>query len=150
MHYLLNREDGHELQVDTDLWICCLDLAARSGWMPMGTINALAEATWDPLSYVEPAGQTISREDALALSKGLTTALDAVPDSEVPMQDKPFGSEVTAALLAEVARGEAVPADDMPAAAEILSGEPKTDARNLVEFLQGGALTLKNPAGAGT
>ena len=137
MRYLLNRHDGDSLSVDSDVWLCALDLALRSGWVPAGV-----EAGPDSLSYLPPVGQHIQQEDATALASCLGTALGGVPDSVVPMMGKEFGTENTLAMLRLAYDGGQIPAEDLPAAAEILSGPPKGEAVELARFIAGGSFQL--------
>ncbi len=140
MRYQLRRDDGDSLNVDSDVWLCALDLALRSGWVPEGV-----ESGDDALGYVAPSGQRIREGDASAFAAYLSSALATVPDSEVPMMGKAFGTENTLAMLRVVREGGNIPSEDLPAAAEILSGPPKGEASELASFLSGGAVTL-NPA----
>lgn len=150
IRHLFESDAGLKLRVDTDLWLCALDLAIFSGWKPDGVpqppndvwkLNA-ATGEWDPLSYGEPCGQHIGERDANDLARTLTDGLTMVPDAEVPMRGKAFGEENTRGLIGKAHDGRSIKCPKLPAAAEILSGSHKADARALVDFMARGPFTI--------
>lgn len=147
MNYLLRNDDGATMLVDRDLWLGALDLAVRNGWKPRGvqvprTGRSAALANGDRLSYADSWGQRITREDAGDLARGLRAGLATVPDSVVPLQGKAFGSQNTRQLIERASAGEDIALEDLPGAAEVLSGPPKVDALELAGFLARGACTV--------
>jgi hypothetical protein len=148
IRHRFTSEDGSELQVDADLWLCALDLAVFSGWKPDGIDEPADDAwkqtagEWDRLEYGVPRGQRIGATDASGLASSLTQGLELVPDAEVPMRGKAFGEENTRGLIGKAHDGRAIQRPKLPAAAEILSGSHKADARALAEFMARGAFTL--------
>ena len=60
----------------------------------------------------------------------------------LPLGDHAFGIEHTEKLLDLRARHEDVGEQDVQAAREILSGEPKSDAGRLSEFMKMGAFSF--------
>ena len=144
MNHLLHRSDGNSFAVDTDLWLAALDLAAVFGWRPAGTLATDVEelAAEDPLVYDRPDGRRVVAEDAKQLAHFLERGLDAVPDEMVPLQADAFGEEHTLGLLRSASTGKVLGRDSCQAALEVLSGSPKSDARALVGFLNGGAIAI--------
>ena len=94
-------------------------------------------------------GQRVTQEDASDLSSSLLRGLSSVSDAEVPMSGKPFGEEHTRALIAAAVEGETPGAEGSLAAAEILSGSPKTAARDVADFMSKGAFSIRAEARAG-
>jgi hypothetical protein len=144
MRRLFQRGDGRILHVDADLWLCALDLAAVHGWKPHGTMPPVGSASEleDRLAYHRTDGRRLLREDASALATSLEAGLRHVRDSEVPLHGKSFGEEHTLALLSRAAAGETLDAEMGDAAAELLSGPPKSEAWVLVDFLRGGEVSI--------
>ncbi len=146
MHHVFVRSDGQTLRVDTDLWLCALDLAAVSGWKPLGTVARPARETakGDRFAYYRADGRQVAPRDAIELAQCLNVALERVSDSVVPLRGQTFGEEHTFGLLAQAATGDAPPPEKAIAAAELLSGSPKQDARALIDFLRGGAVSIRS------
>lgn len=143
MHHSLMRTDGGAIQVDADLWLCALDLAAVGGWKPQGTQPPTGEdLAGDRFAYYEPDRRRVLGEDASEFAKYLELALAEVSDAVVPMAGNEFGDEWTLTLLTKAAGGQALLAEQAAAAKEILSGPPKSDARELVQFLRGGEFSI--------
>ena len=137
--------------VDTDLWLCVLDIALLQGWRPRGTKGpdaALRRSSthprrWEPLAYFLPYGQTIDAADAREIARCSSAALPDVPDTEVPMQGMAFGEENTLSLLRLAAAREPIPRPNTVAAFEILSGRPKQEAQALIRFLKYGHVMIR-------
>ncbi len=141
MHHSLQRANGGSIKVDADLWLGALDLAATGGWRPRGTQPPHGQDT-DPFAYYVPDARRVLGDDAAELAKYLDLALADVSDAEVPLGGGEFGDEWTHELLAKAARGQALGSEHATTAKEILSGAPKADARQLVEFLRGGEFAI--------
>jgi hypothetical protein len=149
IRHLFESDDGFKLHVDADLWLCALDLAVFSGWKPDGVgPPANSAGDWDPLTYGVPYGQKVGTQDAKGLANCLTNGLELVPDAEVPMRGKAFGEENTRGLIGKAHDGRSITRPKLPAAAEILSGSHKAEARDLVDFMARGAFTLHADLGA--
>ena len=137
--------------VDTDLWLCLLDVAVLACWRPLGTKDpdaALCRALthsmqWEALAYFLPCGQSIDGEDAREIARCSASALASVSNTEVPLQGRTFGEENTLSLLRLAAARDDIPQANTEAALEILSGPPKVEARALIRFLQGGHVTIR-------
>lgn len=137
--------------VDSDLWLCLLDVAVLAGWRPLGTKEpdaALCRASkhpmeWDSMTYFLPCGQRIDGKDARELAQCSSNALTEVSNSEVPLQGKTFGDENTLSLLRLAADRQGIPRANTEAALEILSGAPKLEAQALIRFLQGGHVIIR-------
>jgi hypothetical protein len=140
----LRSDDGATLRVDADLWLCVLDLGVRHGWVPQGLAapSSSAGQEWDELSYAEAHGQHVEGADARSLADSLGPALDEVSDVEIPMRGKAFGEENTRSLLGKAHAGRTIRWPKVLAAAEILSGAPKTEAKALAQFMTRGGFTL--------
>jgi len=138
IHHTLRRRDV-EHRIDTDVWLCVLDLAAARGWVPLETQR---DEQHDSVSYPRPAGMTISAEDAQNLAQSIEAELPTIHDEQLPLGDHAFGEDHTQALLSRRAEGIAVLDDDVRAAREILSGAPKQDAQGLAQWLRGGAFSI--------
>ncbi len=137
--------------VDTDLWLCLLDVSVLAGWRPLGTKDpdaALCRASthpmqWEALAYFLPCGQSIDGKDAREIARCSAAALAGVSITEVPLQGKTFGEENTFSLLRLAASRDEIPRANTEAALEILSGPPKIEAQALIRFLQGGHVTIR-------
>ena len=137
--------------VDTDLWLCLLDVAVLAGWRPLGTKDpdaALCRASahaipWDALAYFLPVGQRIDGRDAREFARCSSAAVAGVSNTEVPLQGKTFGEENTLSLLRLAAARDDIPLANTEAALEILSGPPKIEAQALIRFFQGGHITIR-------
>ena len=137
--------------VDTDLWLCLLDIAVLAGWRPLGTKDpdaALCRASthtmqWDALVYFLPCGQRIDGKDAREFARCSAVALAGVSNTEVPLQGKTFGEENTLSLLRLASARDGIPRANTEAALEILSGRPKIQAQALIRFFQGGHVTIR-------
>lgn len=115
------------------------------GWKPRGTEPSVAAASRERFAYYEPS-RRILEEDARELAHCLESALADVPDDIVPLQGRRFGEENTLDLIRRAADGHAAPKGEAGAALEILSGPPKTDAVQLVQFLRAGEFHIRPPA----
>ena len=77
-----------------EFWEKALDLARFYGWKPLGTRPPLTHdfrllnADW-PGTYLTNDGQTVLREDALALAQALERAMDDIPDAQASMDWNP-------------------------------------------------------------
>lgn len=128
------RRNGAQHRIDTDLWLCVLDVAAQRGWTP---------ADQPPgRSYARPIGMTISAEDARNLAESIQAELPSIQDRQLPLGNHAFGEEHTESLLSRRSKGQDVRDDDVRAARELLSGSPKRDAELLTAFLLGGGFTV--------
>ena len=132
------RRNGAQHRIDTDLWLCVLDVAALRGWIPLVTPADQPNGR----SYARPVGMTISAEDAHNLAQSIQAELPSIHDKQLPLGNHAFGEEHTESLLSRRSRGEDVSDDDVRAARELLSGSPKRDAQELARFLLGGAFTI--------
>ena len=74
-------------------WAMVLKLALDAGWKPRGTAppedfygeverDGYTTKQWNPRNYFSRRGQSVSEEDALAISEALTKALQDVPDHD--------------------------------------------------------------------
>jgi hypothetical protein len=132
------RRNGAQHRIDTDLWLCVLDVAALRGWIPLVTPADQPNGR----SYARPVGMTISAEDARNLAQSIQAELPSIHDKQQPLGNHAFGEEHTESLLTRRAKGEDVSEDDVRAARELLSGSPKREAEQLTAFLLGGGFSI--------
>lgn len=133
------RRGEEEYLIDSDIWLCTLDLATYHGWTPLVDTRELDR---DMGSYTRPRGITLSKKDAESLANALEELLPRIEDDEQPLSDVPFGEHYTEYLLAQRSAGEEVSGQDVLAARELLSGTPKREAQRLAEFLKDGAFSV--------
>jgi hypothetical protein len=122
---LINRSTILCRTFSRQFWAKALELAQSYGWRPQGTRPPShldlyqLEAEWDG-RYATNDGQTVKREDALALAAALERSLDDIPGDNLPID---WGSMFQ-------------PEDDLP---EWLSPEEK---EFIEEELQDGLLDI--------
>ena len=91
---LFNQTTTLSRKVSRQFWKKALELAQQYGWRPMGTIAPsyhdfnLLNAEWHG-TYLSNEGQTVLREDALALADALQKSLDDIPDFNPEMDWNP-------------------------------------------------------------
>jgi hypothetical protein len=126
--------------VDTDLWLCVLDLAAVRGWSPP---RADSQERSAGTAFTNPAGLQIDAPRAQELAGFIEALLPTISEKELPLSNHPFGEEHTEALLKRRAAGEELTADDASAAQELLSGAPKKEVELLAKFLKAGSVSIE-------
>ena len=139
IHHTLHR-GASQHRVDTDLWLCVLDLAAVGGWSPPE-----GESPERPSStaYARPAGLQIDTGEAQELAGFIEALLPTISEEELPLSNHPFGEEHTEDLLTRRSAGERLALEDASAAQELLSGPPKKDVGLLAEFLKAGSVSIE-------
>lgn len=91
---LYNQTTTLSRKVSRQFWMKTLELAGLYGWRPMGTHAPshhdfhLLNAEWHG-TYLSNEGQTVLREDALALAEALHKSLDDIPDFNLEMDWNP-------------------------------------------------------------
>ncbi len=134
------RRGAAQHRVDTDLWLCVLDLAAVGGWTPPETQPPEQPAS---SAYARPAGLKITTEEARGLAQSIEALLPMISEQELPLSNHPFGEEHTEDLLSRRAAGEKLAVEDASAAHELLSGPPKKKIESLATFLKAGPVSIE-------
>lgn len=97
---LFNQSTTISRRISRQFWKKTLELARMYGWQPMGTHPPshhdveLLNAEWHG-TYLSNEGQTVLREDAIALAEALEKSLDDIPDfnGEVDWNPKAWEEE---------------------------------------------------------
>jgi len=139
IHHTLHRGAAQH-RVDTDLWLCVLDLVAVGGWSPPAP--GIPERTVGD-AFARPAGLQIEAPEAQELAGFIEALLPTISEEELPLSNHPFGEEHTEDLLSRRAAGERLALEDASAAQELLSGAPKKEVQLLMEFLKAGSVSIE-------
>jgi len=126
--------------VDTDLWLCVLDLVAVGGWSPP---SARPQERPASTAFAHPAGLQIDTPEAQELAGFIEALLPSISEKELPLSNPPFGEEHTESLLTRRSAGEQLTPKDASAAQELLSGPPKKEVELLAEFLKAGPVSIE-------
>ena len=134
----LSRRNA-ELRIDSEVWLCSLNLAASQGWVPAQAHRVGLEGA---ISYARPMGMDISNEDAANLAQALEAELQTIEEEQLEFSGYEFGEEHTETLLALRVEGQRIAEEDVIAARELLSGNAKRHAERLLNFFRGGAFAV--------
>lgn len=134
----LSRRNA-EFRIDSEVWLCSLNLAASQGWIPAQIHRVDPDSA---VSYARPMGMDISDEDATNLAQALEAELPSIDEEQQEFTGHEFGEEHTETLLALRVEGQRIAEEDVIASRELLSGGAKRHAERLASFFRGGAFAV--------